>query len=242
MKGLDPIILIVGAGFAISAGFATAAAPLDVPDTMAERVKACVICHGPEDKTGRDGYYPRIAGKPQGYLFNQLRSFRDGQRYYRPMALLLADLSDQYLQEMADYFSTLKQPYPPPERMISSPREIKLARKLIDYGDPARKIPACIECHGKELMGTAPFIPGLLGLPRVYLIAQFAAWRGGGLLRRHAAHCMSEIAKQLTLEETNALAAWLAARPVPENIGPAAVLSVEMARRCGSIVQRDGIR
>ena len=230
--------LVVLITFIFAAGSA-AAAPVDVPDTMAERVKACIACHGPEDRMGRDGYYPRIAGKPEGYLFNQLRNFRDGRRYYRPMALLLADISDQYLREMATYFSTLKQPYPPPERISSSPDEIKLAQNLISQGDPSRKIPACVECHGKDLMGTAPFIPGLLGLPRAYLIAQFGAWRSGGLLRG-TSDCMSEIAKQLTPDETNAVAAWLAAQSVPENAGPAATLPVEMARRCGSIVQRSG--
>lgn len=241
MRPLVLIILICATGFATPAGFAAAAA-LKVPDTMEERVKACVACHGPENRVGRDGYYPRIAGKPQGYLFNQLRNFRDGKRYYRPMALLLANVSDQYLLDMATYFSTLEQPFPPPERTVSSPDEIKLALKLVNQGDPARKIPACVECHGKELMGTAPFIPGLLGLPRVYMIAQFGAWQNGGLLRGQTADCMSEIAKQLTTGETNAIAAWLAAQPVPENTGPAATLPVEMARRCGSIVQPGSVQ
>ena len=74
---------------------------VDAPDTMAERVKACIACHGREDKAGRDAYYPRIAGKPEGYLFNQLRNFRDGWRHYQPMASLLENLPDQYLREMA---------------------------------------------------------------------------------------------------------------------------------------------
>lgn len=239
MRPLVLIILICATGFATAAGFAAAAA-LEVPDTMEERVKACVACHGPENRVGRDGYYPRIAGKPTGYLFNQLRNFRDGKRYYRPMALLLANVSDQYLLDMATYFSALEQPFPPPERTVSSPDEIKLALQLVNQGDPARKIPACVECHGKELMGTAPFIPGLLGLPRVYMIAQFGAWQNGGLLRGQTPDCMSEIAKQLTTGETNAIAAWLAAQPVPENTGPAATLPVEMARRCGSIVRQRG--
>ena len=241
MRPLDLTKLIVCVGFSAAAGFAIGADPINVPDTMAERVKACVICHGTEDRVGRDGYYPRIAGKPEGYLFNQLRNFRDGRRYYRPMALLLADVSDPYLLEMAAYFSALKQPYPPPERTAVTPDELRVARKLISQGDAARKIPACVECHGKQLMGTAPFIPGLLGLPRAYLIAQFGAWRNGGVIRGHMPDCMSEIAKQLTPKETTALAAWLAAQPVPENEGPDAVLPIEMARRCASIVQQGGM-
>lgn len=237
MRRLILATLLFSAGLANAVEAVPAAAPVEVPDTMAERVKPCVACHGLEDKVGRDAYYPRIAGKPKGYLFNQLRSFRDGLRYYRPMTLLLANMTDQYLLEMATYFSGLKQPFPPPERIAASSAQIKLARQLINQGDPARQIPACIQCHGNELMGTAPFIPGLLGLPRIYMIAQFGAWRNGGLIRGQTADCMSEIAKQLTTEETNAVAAWLAAQPIPENSGPAGTLPVEMARRCGSIVQ-----
>lgn len=234
LRFIGQLILFIVIAAAIASK--SIAAPVEVPDTMAERVKACTVCHGLENRIGRDAYYPRIAGKPEGYLFNQLRNFRDGRRYYRPMALLLANVTDQYLLEMARYFSELKKPYPPPERLVSSPKEIQLAQKLVKEGDAERKIPACVECHGKELMGTVPFIPGLLGLPRVYIAAQFGAWKNGGLIRGHTADCMSEIAKRLTTEETNAVATWLAAQPVPENAGPAAALSEEMANRCGSIV------
>jgi cytochrome c553 len=215
--------------------------PVDAPDTMAERVKACTICHGPEDKEGRDAYYPRIAGKPEGYLFNQLRNFRDGKRHYRPMALLLEGLPDPYLREMAIYFSSLQQAFPPPEPMRLSPSEIGLAHRLITQGDAARKIPGCVECHGKDLMGTAPYIPGLLGLPRVYIIAQFGNWQNGGLMRGHTADCMSEIAKQLSTDEAGVIAAWLAAQSVPDAFpkrpGTVAVLPEKLARRCSSIVR-----
>jgi cytochrome c553 len=236
MKRLVLIIFLFSAGPAIAAELP----PVDAPDTMAERVKACIACHGLEDKEGRDAYYPRIAGKPEGYLFNQLRNFRDGRRHYQPMALLLENLPDQYLREMAAYFASLKQAFPPPEPMGSSPAEIKLARRLITLGDPARKIPACIECHGKDLMGTAPFIPGLLGLPRVYIIAQFGNWQNGGLMRGQTPDCMSEIAKQLTTDEASAIATWLAAQPVsealPKRTDPPAVLPDKLAKRCSSIV------
>lgn len=236
VSGVSSVIAAASDG--IPSSKAAPATAVNVPDTMAERVKPCTVCHGQADRVGRDAYYPRIAGKPEGYLFNQLRDFRDGRRYYRPMTLLLANVSDEYLREMAAYFSGLRQPYPPPEQVISSPTEIRQAQKLIQQGDATRDIPACIECHGKELMGTAPFIPGLLGLPRIYIAAQFGAWKNGGVMRGQESNCMSDIARQLTIEETNVVAAWLAAQPVPENAGPADVLPPKMAQRCGSIVQR----
>jgi cytochrome c553 len=237
-------LVLIAFLFFVRSAIAADIPPVDAPDTMAERVKACVACHGPEDKEGRDAYYPRIAGKPEGYLFNQLRNFRDGRRHYRPMASLLEGLPDQYLRDMAGYFASLKQAFPPPEPMRSSPDEVRLARRLITQGDPARKIPACVECHGKDLMGTAPFIPGLLGLPRVYIIAQFGNWQNGGLMRGQTPDCMSEIAKQLTTEEAGAIATWLAAQPVSESVlknrNPAAALPAELARRCSSIVLESG--
>src|SRR2546430_313730 len=55
-----------------------AAAP--VADTMAERTRACTACHGKEGRATREGFFPRIAGKPAGYLYNQLVNFRDGRR------------------------------------------------------------------------------------------------------------------------------------------------------------------
>ena len=85
---------------------------------------------------------------------------------------------------------------------------------LIHLGDPERDIPACKACHGEALMGTKPFIPGLLGLSHTYISAQFGSWRNGGVMRGQSSNCMSEIAQQLTDEETNAIAKWLAIQPV----------------------------
>ncbi|SDZ09984.1 Cytochrome c553 [Nitrosomonas sp. Nm33] len=211
---------------------------VNVPDTLAERVKACTICHGVEDRHNRDAYYPRIAGKLEGYLFNQLRHFRDGRRYYQPMAILLENMSDQYLLEMAQYFAALDLPYPPPEPITLQPLEENLAEKLVYSGDLKRNIPACSACHGKNLMGTVPFVPGLLGLHSAYLTAQLGGWHSGGLIRGKIANCMADIAKQLTYEEINAVAKWLAAQPASGK--PANQLSPEMAQRCASIVSENG--
>ena len=41
-----------------------------VPDTIAERVRTCTACHGKEGRATNQGYFPRIAGKPAGYLYN----------------------------------------------------------------------------------------------------------------------------------------------------------------------------
>ena len=69
-------------------------------DAMTDRVLPCTACHGEEGRATPDGYFPRIAGKPAGYLYNQLRNFREGRRSYPQMAYLLTHLTDSYLYAM----------------------------------------------------------------------------------------------------------------------------------------------
>ena len=148
-------------------------------DSMAQRTLACTACHGAEGRAAPDGYYPRIAGKPTGYLYNQLVNFRDGRRHYGLMTRLLEPLSDAYLAEIAGHFAALDLPYPAPARVTAPAAVLERGRLLALQGDPSQQLPACVACHGARLTGVQPGTPGLLGLPRDYLNAQLGAWRSG---------------------------------------------------------------
>ena len=200
---------------------ATATTPFE--DTMAQRTLACTSCHGKEGRAGPDGYYPRIAGKPAGYLYNQLINLRDGRRHYALMAGLLEPLSDAYLMEIAQYFSKLDLPYARPPSTTAPADFLQRGRTLATQGDAAKKIPACTQCHGTLLTGVAPNIPGLLGLPRAYLNAQLGGWQTGQR-RAHAPDCMAQIAQRMSAPDVNAVATWLATQAVPANAKPAAAL------------------
>ena len=215
--------------------FAAHALP-PVEDTMAQRMQACTGCHGPQGRAASDGYYPRIAGKPAGYLYNQLRSFRDGRRHYALMNNLLAPLSDDYLQQMAAYFAGLELPYPPPQAANGSVDQLTRGQQLVLHGDAARQVPACIQCHGAGLMGVAPAIPALIGMPRDYLNAQLGAWRTDNR-RAVPPDCMSQVAHRLAQDDISALSQWLAAQPVPAGAGPAASLPQAPPLACGGTEQ-----
>src|SRR5437868_4629876 len=129
------------------------AAPPKFEDTIAQRALACTSCHGKEGRAGPDGYYPRIAGKPAGYLYNQLLNFREGRRHYGLMARLLDPLSEAYLGELAQYFASLDLPYPPPQAATLPAAVLERGRALATQGDPQRKVPACVQCHGERLTG-----------------------------------------------------------------------------------------
>lgn len=186
-----------------------------------------------------DSYYPRIAGKPAGYLYNQLLNFRDGRRHYGLMARLLDPLSDAYLLEIARHFATLDLPYPAPAPATAPPVLLRRGETLARQGDTAKDIPACVQCHGNALTGALSNTPGLLGLSRDYLNSQWGAWRTGQR-RAHAPDCMARIAQRLLPEDLTAVAAWLAAQPVPADARAAGSLPRPPAVSCGSAMQPAG--
>ena len=195
-------------------GAAAAAQSPRAADTIAERVVPCTSCHGKEGRATSEGYFPRIAGKPAGYLYNQLLNFRDGRRHYALMTYLVDYLTDVYLYEIAEYFAALDLPHPPPQAVSAPLTLLTRGEALVKQGDASRSIPACIECHGDNLMGTLPSVPGLLGLSRDYLHGQLGHWQTG-TRRAHPPDCMAKIAAKLSPENISAVAAWLAGQPVP---------------------------
>src|ERR1700754_3264398 len=133
------------------------------PDTMAARVLGCASCHGAQGEGTSDVYFPRLAGKPAGYLYNQLIAFRDGRRRYPPMNFLLEFLPDPYLKEIAEYFASLRPPFPPPGVSEASNEVLARGESQVRNGDSQHGVPPCSACHGPTLGGMEPAIPGLLG-------------------------------------------------------------------------------
>ena len=200
---------------------------------MAARVEACTPCHGNKGEGTSDVYFPRLSGKPTGYLYNQLLAFRSGRRKYPPMNYLLEYQSDAYLQKIADHFAALRPPATPPTMSDVSAAVLSRGRSLVADGDIAHGVPACSRCHGPKLTGMEPAIPGLVGLHASYISAQLGAFRYG--TRTAAApDCMQFVAASLTESDVTAVAAWLASQPVPPDPSPVAKGTLPMPLACGS--------
>ncbi|MFA9218435.1 MAG: cytochrome c [Sphingomonadaceae bacterium] len=210
-----------------------AAQPLStLPDTLAQRVAACTACHNNQSRS--DAFFPRIAGKPSGYLYNQLVNFREGRRNYPMMTYMVDHLPDAYLREIADYFSALHPPYAPATISTASNAQLERGRTLVLQGDPAKKVPACIACHGKQLAGVEPSVPGLLGLPPDYINAQFGAWKSK-IRRAQAPDCMAEIATRLSNADVAALSGWLGGQLPDAAARPATTVPLPLPLACGSV-------
>jgi len=239
MKRLTGISIRVIAFLAALALHATASAQdAAVPsfgkvDSMEARVQGCVTCHGQSGQGTNSGYFPRIAGKPAGYLYNQLVAFRDGTRSYPPMNYLVAYLPDAYLRDMAEHYAKLRPPFSPQKPATADAATLSRGKALVVTGDPAKTIPACADCHGKGLTGMEPGIPGLVGLRQTYIVGQLTSWRTG---ERSAAEpdCMKRIAARMSDADITAVAAWLASQDPPTDPSPESSNLVRMPFACGS--------
>ena len=205
---------------AVFSVFTAAAQAAPFEDSMAQRTLACTGCHGAQGRAAPDGFYPRLAGKPAGYLYNQLLNFREGRRHYGLMTQLIAPLSDAYLMEIAQYFSNLDLPYPAPTAARQDAPMLAKGKQLVLIGDAANGAPACTKCHGTAMTGVIPNVPGLLGLPRDYVNAQLGAWKTGKR-RAHAPDCMQVVVARLSDDDINAISSYLAAQALPANTKPA---------------------
>lgn len=226
-------VLCVAASAGVARAQDSATPAFKSVDSMEARMQGCVTCHGQSGQGTSNTYFPRIAGKPAAYLYNQLVAFRDGKREYPPMNYLVAYLPDAYLREIADYFAKQRPAFEAKEPSTAAAEIVARGSTLAIAGDPGKQLPACITCHGVGLTGMEPGIPGLAGLRASYIVAQLTRWRTGG---RQAPQpdCMKRIADRLSETDVHAVATWLAAQDAPADPSPSKANLQGMPISCGS--------
>lgn len=205
--------------------------------TLDDRLAACAACHGRHGE-GIEGaeYYPHLAGKPAGYLFEQLRGFRDGRRNNAEMTWLVQFADDAWLTAIAERYAaeTPRTRAADTGATALTDERRAIAERLVERGDPARGVPACTECHGKALTGLEPGVPALIGLPADYIVAQFGHWRDG--VRQGAPpDCMHDVANAIAVEDIRAIATWLSQQTNADSARPAPPGSFVPPKACGSL-------
>lgn len=71
-----------------------------------QKATTCFACHG-KDGNSVDPQYPRLAGQYNEYLQQVLHEYKDGRRNNAIMKGMDAALSDQDIEDVAAYFSSL---------------------------------------------------------------------------------------------------------------------------------------
>lgn len=166
-------------------------------------IDTCAACHGVKGHSVSPTF-PNLAAQSSPYLQLQLKAFKDqsradpdAQAYMWGMA---AQLSDDRIKELADYYSAQPAAAGKPGNSVL----ITQGKQLFAEGVPAKGIPACATCHGANAEGLAVF-PRLAGQHAPYLLKQLLVIQN--VLR--TAPVMHGVVKDLTKEQMQAVVAYL---------------------------------
>ncbi len=157
-----------------------------------------------------------------------------GEEAYSIAMCLMEYLDDAYLAELAGHFAALAPSHRATRSAQVDETAAQRAVRWVRRGDAVLGLPACSACHGEALTGVTPNVPGLLGLPADYLMAQLGGWRQG-LRHARAPDCMARIARTIPGDDISAIAHWLAAQPIPGKPVPASSHPATWPLDCGSI-------
>lgn len=68
---------------------------------------ACAVCHGPLGLAMAPNT-PNLAGQPEPYLIEQLKNYRSGKRAHEVMSVIAKPLSDQDIDNLAQWYASLQ--------------------------------------------------------------------------------------------------------------------------------------
>lgn len=181
---------------------------------------ACMACHGPT-AWGMDALgAPRLANLGYPYIVKQLTDLAEGRRTPTGagavMPVFAQALSAQDRRDVAAYVNSLND-----DVELSDLKAIKdggqpvgekyRGQILVKYG-VLGKVSACSSCHGFNGRGAAPIFPVIGQQKYTYLVNQLHNWRDASRANDPYG-MMRAIAKNLTDDDINNVAAYLSSAP-----------------------------
>jgi cytochrome c553 len=179
------------------------AAPVHAEDAKTIAATVCVACHG-EDGNSLVPMFPKIAGLQESYIVKQLRDFQSGRRKSDVMAPVVAALKAEDFLALGTYFSSQKMK--PGE---AADKKLADFGKLVFFdGNEDTGLPACVGCH--QAQGAGHLIYPRIGGQHVTYVTQQLKNFAAGERSNDASRFMRVVAKRMTDEEVDAVAAYLA--------------------------------
>ncbi|MEX2489436.1 MAG: cytochrome c [Pseudomonadales bacterium] len=130
-----------------------------------QQAENCKTCHGLTGKSP-NAQWPNLAGQNKAYLVIQLKAFRDGKRENPAMTPYVADLTDEDIETLAEYYASR-------QRDIEADGDAELV-------ETGRQLSAsCTACHGQDGKPVANEWPIIAGQYAAYLEQQLKAYKKG---------------------------------------------------------------
>jgi cytochrome c553 len=170
-----------------------------LPASLAERMVACVACHG-ENGQSRSPEVPSLGAQTAPYLLIQIFLFRERLRKVAIMNEAVASFSDDDLRSFADALAKLPPPVPDPDRD---------ATRLERARTPISKY-RCAFCHGADLAGRDN-VPRIAGQREDYLVKTLREYKSSTRSGYDAS--MAEVLQPVSDAEIMDLAYYAARQP-----------------------------
>ena len=167
---------------------------------------SCAACHG-DDGISLNPIWPKLAGQNPKYLASQLHEFKkgsDGNRNNAVMYGISVNLSDQDIEDLSEYYSSLKSTVG-----LTKDEYLELGRNIYRGGNMEIKMQACISCHGPNGQGNyAAAIPMLSGQHSQYTYQQLKNFQTS-MRSNDYNKMMRNIVHRMTDEEMKAVASYI---------------------------------
>jgi cytochrome c553 len=167
---------------------------------------ACARCHGRDGRGRGVGAFPILSGQSEAYLFASLQAYARGHRHSGIMQAAAAPLDDAQMRALARHYADAG-PLAAADAGIDGP-----GAAIAQRGVPADGIPACVSCH-EPPAGRYPAYPALRGQTPDYLAQQLRLFRDGIRGGTPYAHIMATVARRLSDEQIDAVAAHFGTSP-----------------------------
>jgi cytochrome c553 len=164
---------------AIGASFAQKAPP--------PQAQVCIGCHGVDGNPIQPDY-PRLNGQTARYLYLQLRDYKAGRRTHELMTPMVANLSREDMDLLADYFAAQKVP---PQNYKPDPKRAALGKAKADET-------LCTMCHLGGFSGQNE-IPKVAGQNFDYIVKQLREFKA--MKRTNDAGSMTSVSKTMSDED-----------------------------------------
>jgi cytochrome c553 len=161
--------LVDGESPAAAGAARTAGAPVEV-------FESCGRCHGVDGLGRGGGAFPRLAGQSPTYLQESLEAYARGERHSGTMQVVAASLRQESMLDLARYYGSLEVVAAAPPTADTAPA-IARGEAIALRGIPARRVPACIACHGPGTAPRDPHYPELAGQYAEYLELQLEIFK-----------------------------------------------------------------